>query len=85
METESDKKITAPGRGRTYDLLLRKQTLYPLSYRRRVGRLICHRLKSNAPPLARWCTDDYLQLTYYALDCVSHHRIDFTACVMNGY
>ena len=27
------KKITAPGRGRTYDLLLRKQTLYPLSYR----------------------------------------------------
>jgi hypothetical protein len=24
----------APGRGRTYDFLLRKQTLYPLSYRR---------------------------------------------------
>jgi hypothetical protein len=26
--------INAPGRGRTYGLLLRKQTLYPLSYRR---------------------------------------------------
>ena len=29
-----DKKMYAPDRGRTYDLLLRKQTLYPLSYRR---------------------------------------------------
>ena len=27
-------KYNAPGRGRTYDFLLRKQTLYPLSYRR---------------------------------------------------
>ena len=27
-------KYLAPGRGRTYDFLLRKQTLYPLSYRR---------------------------------------------------
>ncbi|GLT46915.1 hypothetical protein SLA2020_206420 [Shorea laevis] len=27
-------KSFAPGRGRTYGLLLRKQTLYPLSYRR---------------------------------------------------
>jgi hypothetical protein len=30
------KKLDAPGRGRTYGLLLRKQTLYPLSYRRLV-------------------------------------------------
>jgi hypothetical protein len=28
------KNLDAPGRGRTYGLLLRKQTLYPLSYRR---------------------------------------------------
>ena len=33
-ETDGRKKINAPGRGRTYGLLLRKQTLYPLSYRR---------------------------------------------------
>ena len=32
---KSEKYINfAPGRGRTYGLLLRKQTLYPLSYRR---------------------------------------------------
>ena len=34
------KRNFAPGRGRTYDFLLRKQTLYPLSYRRYVAVLL---------------------------------------------
>ena len=37
----------APGRGRTYDLLLRKQTLYPLSYRRLVIIIMSHSFIKN--------------------------------------
>ena len=54
-EKNSKKILIAPGRGRTYGLLLRKQTLYPLSYRRFLVRSFLYFYWSMNYEYTRWC------------------------------
>ena len=56
-ENKTLKNTRAPDRGRTYDLPLRKRTLYPLSYRRLVAILY---IQNN------YIAEEYLHSTSHA-------------------